>query len=145
MFNLEKKLVLGNAVAWQLVSHDHARHVIKALQQPPEKAFGCFGMLPRLNEDIEHDAILIHGVPKIVQHALDPDKHLRYHLSPGRGGRRRRWLAKAWPGILQSCSKQAASPLNPCNSLEVVRHCHRKHHFPRSGFVLRPQRAHYRR
>jgi hypothetical protein len=30
MFNLEKQLALGNAVASQLIGHDHARHVIKA-------------------------------------------------------------------------------------------------------------------
>jgi hypothetical protein len=29
-----------------------------------------------LNEDVEHNAVLIHAAPKIVQHALDPDEHL---------------------------------------------------------------------
>ena len=29
-----------------------------------------------LNEDVEHNAGLIHGAPKIVLHAPDPDEHL---------------------------------------------------------------------
>jgi hypothetical protein len=76
MFNLWQQLTLGNAVASQLIGHDHSWHILKAFQQPPKETFGCFGIPPRLNEDVEHDAVLIHGTPKIVLHALDPDKHL---------------------------------------------------------------------
>src|ERR1700692_574317 len=76
MFNLWKQLELGDAVASQLIGHDHARHVLKVFQQPSKETFGCFGIPPRLNEDVEHDAVLIHGAPKIVLRALDPDEHL---------------------------------------------------------------------
>jgi len=76
MFNLGKQLPLSHTVASQLVSHDHARHILKAFQQAPKEAFGCLGIPPWLNEDVEHDAILIHGTPKIVLHALNPDEHL---------------------------------------------------------------------
>ena len=31
---------------------------------------------PWLNEDVKHDAILIHGTPKIMLHALNADEHL---------------------------------------------------------------------
>ena len=76
MFNLWKQLALGDAVASQLIGHNHARHILKAFQQPSKETFGCFGIPPRLNEDVEHDAVLIHGTPKIVLHALNPDEHL---------------------------------------------------------------------
>ena len=76
MFNLWQQLTPGEAVASQLVGHDHAWHIFKAFQQPSKETFGCLGIPPRLNEDVEHDAVLIHGTPKIVLHALDPDEHL---------------------------------------------------------------------
>ena len=76
MFNLRKQCALSHAVASQFVGHDHARHILKAFQQPAKEPFGRFGVPPRLNEDVEHDAVLIHGAPKIMLHALDPNEHL---------------------------------------------------------------------
>jgi hypothetical protein len=76
VFNLGEKLALCHAVASQLVGHDHARHILKTFQQPSKESFGGFGIPPRLDEDVEHDAILIHRTPKIVLHALNPDEHL---------------------------------------------------------------------
>jgi hypothetical protein len=76
MFNLGKQLALGDAVASQLISHDHARYILKAFQQPSKEVLRGFGVPPGLNQDVEHDAILIHGTPKIVLHALDPDEYL---------------------------------------------------------------------
>jgi hypothetical protein len=32
------------------------------------------GIAPGLNENIEHDTILIDGTPEMVLHALDPDE-----------------------------------------------------------------------
>jgi hypothetical protein len=49
--------------------------ISKAFQQPPEETLCCFGIPPRLNEDVEHNAILIHGAPQIVLNSLDPDEH----------------------------------------------------------------------
>jgi hypothetical protein len=49
---------------------------LKTFQQPPKESFGGIGIPPRLDEDVEHDAVLIHGTPKIVPHALNPDEHL---------------------------------------------------------------------
>jgi hypothetical protein len=76
MFYLWKQLALGDTVASQLISHDHARHILKAFQQPSKEALRGFGVPPWLNQDVEHNAVLIHGTPKIVLHALDPDEHL---------------------------------------------------------------------
>src|ERR1700676_4601965 len=75
MFNLGKQLALCDAVASQFIGHDHARHILQAFQQPSKESFGCFGIPPRLNEDVEYDAVLIHGTPRIVPHALNPDEH----------------------------------------------------------------------
>ena len=76
MFNLGKQLALGHAVASQLISHDHARDILEALQQPSKEVLRGFSASPWLNQDVEHNAVLIHGTPKIVLHALDPDEHL---------------------------------------------------------------------
>jgi hypothetical protein len=35
--------------------------ILRAFQQPPEETLCCFGIPPWLNEDVEHNAILIHG------------------------------------------------------------------------------------
>src|ERR1700676_289625 len=76
MFNLGKELAFRHAVAAQLISDDYTRHILKALQQPSKKSFGGFGIPPWLNEYVEYNVVLIHRTPKVMLHALDPDKHL---------------------------------------------------------------------
>ena len=76
MFNPGKQLALSHTVTSQLISHDYARHILKAFQQPSKETFGGSGIPPWLNENVENDAVLIHGAPKIVLHALNPDEHL---------------------------------------------------------------------
>ena len=76
MLDLRKQLALSHAVASQLIGHDYARYMLKTLQQPSEESLCGFGIPAWLNEDVEHDAILIHRAPKIMLHALDPDEHL---------------------------------------------------------------------
>src|SRR3984885_5140034 len=76
MLDVGKQVALCHAVASQLVGHDHPRHMVQSLQQAPEEALGGIGISALLNEDVEHNAVLIHGAPKIVLHALDPDEHL---------------------------------------------------------------------
>jgi hypothetical protein len=76
MFDVGEDLMLCRAVAFQLVSHDHPRHVLQALQQPLEETLRRLRVAAALNEDVEHDAVLIHGTPEIMLLALDPDEHL---------------------------------------------------------------------
>jgi len=71
-----KQVAMCNAVAPQLIGHDHPRHILQTFKELPEEAFGGSGIAPVLNEDVEHNAILIHGTPEIVLHALDPDEDL---------------------------------------------------------------------
>jgi hypothetical protein len=62
--------------SFSAVSHDRSRHILQPRQQPPEEALGNIGIAPVLNKDVEHNAVLIDGMPEIVLHALDPDEHL---------------------------------------------------------------------
>ena len=70
-----QQLASSHTIASQLVGDDHSRHVLQTLQQPPEEALGGFGIASVLNEDVEHNAVLIDGTPEIMLHALDPDEH----------------------------------------------------------------------
>src|SRR5580704_5278130 len=103
MLNLRKQLAPRHAVALKFIRHDHARHVIKALQQPSEKPFGRGAVSPWLNEDVEHDAVLIHGTPQIMLHAPDPDEHL-IHVP---------LVARSWPAASQAVCEGLAKLLAP--------------------------------
>jgi hypothetical protein len=67
-------LASSDTIAPELVSHDHSRDVLQTLQKPPEEALGGVGIAPGLNEDVEHNAILIDSAPEVMLHALDPDE-----------------------------------------------------------------------
>ena len=76
MFDLGQELAVCHAVASQFVGHDYPRHILKTLQQQSKESFGRLCVPPWLNEDVEHDAVLIHRPPKVMLDALNPDKHL---------------------------------------------------------------------
>ena len=76
VFDLGKQLAVCHAVALQLVGDDHARHILKAFQQPAKESFGRVSVSPSLNKDVEHHALLIHRAPKIVLYSADPDEDL---------------------------------------------------------------------
>jgi hypothetical protein len=67
---------LCRAVALQFVSDDDACDILQATQQPFEEALRCLRVSPALDEDVEHDAVLIYGTPEVVLFALDPDEDL---------------------------------------------------------------------
>ena len=58
-----KQLTPSDAVAPQLVGHDHSRHILQALQKPPEEALRGVGIASGLNEDVERNPVLIDGTP----------------------------------------------------------------------------------
>ena len=96
-----KQLAPGDAVASQLVGHDHPRHKLQALQQPFKEALRGFGIAPVLDEDIEHNAGLIDGTPEIVEDTLDPDEYLvQMPLVPGPWPATAHAVAKLWPNFL---------------------------------------------
>ena len=103
MFNLGKQQTLRDAVASQLIGHNCARHISKTLQQPSKETFGCLGIPLWLNEDVEHDAVLIHSTPKIVLYSTNPDEHL-VHVP---------FVSWAWPATSQATREGLAKLLAP--------------------------------
>src|ERR1700693_4523114 len=69
-----KQLTPSDTIAPQLVNRDHSRDVSQTLQKPPEEALRGVGIAPGLNEDVEHNAILIDGAPEVMLHALNSDE-----------------------------------------------------------------------
>ena len=71
-----KQLTLSDAMAPQLLGHDHPRYILQTLQKLFEEALQGVGIATGLNEDVEHNALLIDGTPEIVLHASDSDEDL---------------------------------------------------------------------
>src|SRR5215212_4724644 len=64
-------LTLGGAVAGQLVRYHDTRGPALLLQQLAEQAFGGPLVPPLLDENVEHDPILVDGPPEPVLRAPD--------------------------------------------------------------------------
>jgi hypothetical protein len=86
-----KQLTLSDAIAQQLVGHNHPRLILQTRQQPLEESLRRLGIAPGLNQDIEHNAILINGTPEIMLHALDADEDFVHMPLVTRS-----WPAAAW-------------------------------------------------
>jgi hypothetical protein len=71
VLHVGKQFTLSDAIAPQLVGHDHPRDILQTLPKPPGEALGGTGIAPGLHKNVEHNAILIDGTPQIVLHALD--------------------------------------------------------------------------
>src|ERR1700761_8612335 len=85
---------MSNAVAAQLVGHNHPWFIPQALQQPLEEALRRLRIATGLNEDVEHNTILVDGTPEIMLHALNADEHfVEVPL-----------VAGAWPATSQATS-----------------------------------------
>ena len=98
MLDIGRELAFRHAVAPQFVGHDRPRHILQSLHQTSEETSGRIGVATFLNRDVEHDAILIHGAPKIVLHTVDPDEHfVEVPLVPG-----------PWPSAAQAVCKALA-------------------------------------
>jgi hypothetical protein len=76
MSDLGQELALCHAVALQPISDQPAWLVLEACEQALEEPLGCTPVPPILNEDVQHHAVLVHGSPEIVEHAIDAQKHL---------------------------------------------------------------------
>ena len=103
MLNRGKQLTLSDAIAPQLVGHDHPRHILQTLQQPREEALCSIGITPGLNQDVEHDTLLIDGAPKIVLNALDPDEDF-VHMP---------FVSRLWPAATQAVGETRGEFLAP--------------------------------
>src|SRR4051812_26215664 len=69
-------LSLRGAVARQLVRDHHTRYAGLPLQQLAEQALGGLLVAPALDENVEHDPILIDGPPEPV--LLSPDHQAHF-------------------------------------------------------------------
>jgi len=69
-----KQLTPSDAVAPDLVGHDHSRQISQTLQKPPEESLRGPGITADLNEEVDYNPVLIDGAREIVLHALDPDE-----------------------------------------------------------------------
>ena len=58
MFDAGKQLTPRDTIASQFASHDHRRHVLQTLQPSLEEPLCSVGIAPRLDKDIQHNAIL---------------------------------------------------------------------------------------
>jgi hypothetical protein len=67
VFDTRQHLPLGRAIAFQLVGHEHPRH----LRQPSEELLGRVLIPAALHQNIEHVAVLIDGPPHIMTLAVD--------------------------------------------------------------------------
>src|SRR4051794_27854173 len=68
-------LRLRRAVARQLVRDHDTRGPALLLQQLAKQALGGLLVAPALDQDVEHDAILVHGPPEPVLLAPDHQAH----------------------------------------------------------------------
>ncbi len=82
-------LALRHLVAGQLVGHEHPRLVSQTLEQLTEEPLGCLGVSTRLDENVEHHAVLVDRTPQIPLLAVDRDEHFIEVPLVGRGRRRR--------------------------------------------------------
>lgn len=76
VLNARKQLTPSDTIAAQLFVT--LPLVLQSLQQPLEEALHRLGIALGLNQDVEHNAILIDGAPEIMLYALDPDEDLAH-------------------------------------------------------------------
>src|SRR5215207_4171833 len=104
MRDREHHLTLCGAVARQLVRDHDARHAGLALEQLAKQAFGGLLVAPALDENVEHDPILVDRPPQPV--LLSPDHQAHFVEVP--------FVARAWqpaPDLVGEVLPELAPPL----------------------------------
>ena len=76
MPDVRKYRSVSDSIAAQTVRDEAPRLVFQPVQQALEETLGSGPVPPLLHQDVQHDAMLIHRSPQIVQHAPDADEHL---------------------------------------------------------------------
>ena len=69
MPNIRQERSVSDAIAAQTVRDEASRLVFQPMQQALEEALGSRAVPPLLHQDVQHDAMLVHRPPQIVQHA----------------------------------------------------------------------------
>jgi hypothetical protein len=101
MLHARQDPAFGSSIALQLISDDHARHLLQPYAQLAEKSLGSMLVASALHEDIQYISLLIHRSPQRGSFATDREEDARpaCHLSPQRGRRRRSSLADVCPNF----------------------------------------------
>jgi hypothetical protein len=76
MFHPGQHLALSQTVALELIRNEHPGYVLAPFQQLPEEFLRGPLVAAALHQDIQHLAVLIHGLPAIVALAIDREKDL---------------------------------------------------------------------
>src|SRR3954471_8553948 len=76
MLDTGHDLSLGRTVAREFVGDHHARCDALLLEQLTQQPLGCFGIAAALNQNVEHDAVLIDSAPEPMLSARDADHDL---------------------------------------------------------------------
>jgi hypothetical protein len=67
---------VSDAIAAQTVDYEAPWFVVQSMQQAFEKTLGSGTVPPVLHQNVQHDTVLIHRPPEIVQYTADADEHL---------------------------------------------------------------------
>jgi hypothetical protein len=76
MPDVRKHRSVSDSITAQAVRDEAPRLVFRPAQQALEETLGSGPVPPLLHQDVQHDAMLIHRSPQIVQYAPDADEHL---------------------------------------------------------------------
>ena len=76
MLNAGHDILVCCLVATKLVGDQHPRHIRAAFEEFAEELLGGRFVPPALDQDIEHDAILIDGTPQLGRLPIDLQKDL---------------------------------------------------------------------
>ena len=76
MPNIGQDRSLSDAIAAQTVCDEASWLVLRPVQQMLEEPLGSCAVSAALYQNVQHNAVLIHRSPQIVQHAPDADEHL---------------------------------------------------------------------
>lgn len=76
MVGIRKDLSLSDAIPAETIGDEASRFVSLPLQQTLEETLGSRAISSLLHQNVEHDAMLIHGAPQIMQNTADADEHL---------------------------------------------------------------------
>jgi hypothetical protein len=74
MFHPRKYLLLGRAVAFQLVGDDHPRHIGQPLPQLAEELLRRLLVAAALHQNIENVPALVNGAPEVIPLAIDREE-----------------------------------------------------------------------
>jgi len=76
VFDVGQESTSRNAIGARTIGDEAFRLVLQALKQALEEALGSDTIPFLLHQDVQHRPVLIHGTPKVVQHAVQANKNL---------------------------------------------------------------------